>query len=158
MSKPKVYLAGPIGGLSYAEATDWRQEAKAALDAVGIAAFSPMRAKDFLKDETKLTWLMDHWQNPMATSKGIMARDHSDCITANAVLFNFLGAKRVSLGSAMELAWCYDRHIPTIVVAEHDNPNIAHPMAHEAINFRVDTLEQGLEIIRHVLLPESKAV
>jgi len=44
-TRPKVYLAGPIKGLTYTGATDWRDEAKDALYDIGIAGYSPMRAK-----------------------------------------------------------------------------------------------------------------
>ena len=44
-----VYLAGPITGLTYDGATDWRAYAKARLAKFGIQAVSPMRAKEFLK-------------------------------------------------------------------------------------------------------------
>jgi nucleoside 2-deoxyribosyltransferase len=158
MSKPRIYLAGPIGHLSFEGATAWRNKAAQMLSQLGIAAYSPMRKKDFLAGEEPLPTRPNVHEHPLGTSKGIMTRDHRDCVTADAVLFNFSGVQRVSLGSAMELAWCFDRHIPTVVVAEKDNPNISHPMAHEAVNFRVDTLEEGIELIRTIVLPESEAM
>ena len=154
MKGRSVYLAGSIGGISYGQATEWREQAAAELAKAGITAYSPMRAKAFLQGEQNLTWLMDHWQNPMATSKGIMARDFNDCTTADVVLFNLKGQTRGSLGTVMEIAWAFDRKIPVVMVAEPDNIHVAHPMLVEAINFRVDTLEQGLEIVKHILLPE----
>jgi len=158
MSKPRIYLAGPIGFMSFEDATAWRNKATKLLAEFNIAAYSPMRKKNFLSGETSLPSRPNVADHPLATSKGIMARDHRDCVTADAVLFNFSGVTRISLGSAMEMAWCFDRHIPTVVVSEKDNPNISHPMAHEAVNFRVDTLEEGIELIRTIVLPESEAV
>ena len=49
-----VYLAGPISGLSYGEATDWRQEVQAQLQRCGIHALSPLRAKVYLRECTKI--------------------------------------------------------------------------------------------------------
>lgn len=152
-TNPRIYLAGPISGLLYASAVNWRHYAKQHLAEHGIDAFSPMRAKQFLAAVQGVIEPFTTHENPLATSKGIMCRDHTDCVRADALLVNFLGARRVSLGTAMELAWAYDRHIPVVVVAEADNPNIVHPMAHEAIDFRVDTLDEGLALIRTILQP-----
>ena len=41
-----VYLAGPITGLTYDGATDWRHAVAADLNSVGIKGLSPMRGKD----------------------------------------------------------------------------------------------------------------
>lgn len=154
---PRVYLAGPISGMEYQGAVEWRVWASERLRRRGINAYSPMRAKEFLagaEQHGRLPTFVDH-EHPLATSKGIMCRDHTDCVRADALLVNFEGVTRVSLGTAMELAWAYDRHIPVVVVCEPDNPNIKHPMAHEAIDFRVDTLVEGVELIRTILLPEG---
>lgn len=152
--KPRCYAAGPIGGISYEDATLWRQTAVKELSAAGIDVFSPMRGKEFLKNEKNLTWMMDHWENPMATSKGIMARDFNDCSTADALLVYLKGTERASMGTVMEIAWAFDRKIPVVVVAEKTNIHVNHPMLVEAINFRVDTLEEGLFLIKSILLPE----
>jgi nucleoside 2-deoxyribosyltransferase len=153
---PRVYLAGPISGQSFASATEWRATAIQNLRKYGIKAYSPMRSKEFLRGSGELpTFASMPDAGPLATSKGIMSRDHNDCIRADALLINFLGVDRVSLGTAMELAWAYDRHIPVVVVAESDNPNIVHPMAHEAIKFRVDTLAEGLALIHTIVFPEG---
>jgi nucleoside 2-deoxyribosyltransferase len=153
--KPRVYLAGPIGHCSFEEATAWRNIAKQTLAKSGIAAYSPMRSKEFLDALPVMPSKPNVYDHPLATSKGIMARDHNDCVRADALLVNFLGVTRPSIGTAMELAWAYDRHIPVVVVAEPDNPNISHPMATEAVDFRVDTLEEGIALIKTIVFPEG---
>lgn len=155
MSKPRVYLAGSIGGLSYAAATEWRVQARDSFSKSGIDAFSPMRGKDFLSGEDNLTWLMDHWKQPMATSKGIMCRDYNDCISADVILVNLKGVSRPSMGTVMEIAWGFHARIPVVLIAEEDNIHVTHPMLVEAANFRVDTLEEGIKITKHILLPEG---
>lgn len=150
----KVYLAGPIQGLSYEGATDWRKWAQNQLAVHGIDGYSPMRAKDFLAGLEDVTFQENWSYNPFATSRGIMARDYNDCITANALLINFLESKTISAGTAMELAWAYHAKIPTIVVAERDNPHLNHPMIKETVDFHVTTLAEGVQIVKAVLLPE----
>lgn len=151
--KPRVYAAGPIGGLSYEAATDWREYATKQLGEAGITVFSPMRAKSFLRGKANLTWLMDDLGEPMATSKGIQCRDRNDCTKADALLVNLKGTTRASIGTCFEIAWAHLLRIPVIVVAEADNLHIAHPMAKEMIDFRVDDLDQAINIVKYVLLP-----
>jgi nucleoside 2-deoxyribosyltransferase len=149
----RVYLAGAMGGLSYDEANAWRHQAQQVLAEMGITSYSPMRDKEFLAGEMSMSSVPNIYKNPLTTSRAIMTRDYNDCTTADAVLFNFLGTRKVSAGSMFELAWCYANRIPTVVVAEDDNVNICHPMANEAIDFRARTLNEGIAILKSVLLP-----
>lgn len=50
----KLYLAGPITGLSYGETTDWRDQIIPRLHN-SITAYSPMRAKYYLENETSIS-------------------------------------------------------------------------------------------------------
>lgn len=155
MTALRVYLAGPIGHRTFDEATEWRTIAAIALSQYGISAYSPLRAKDFLDTQEAIPSRANVFPHPLGTSKGIMTRDHCDCVRADALLVNFLGVTRPSLGTAMELAWAFDRHIPVVVVAEPGNPNIDHPMMHEAAKFVVPSLQEGVELIRTILRPEA---
>ena len=156
MSKPLVYLAGPIAGWDYRAVTNWRAEAKFALTALGIEALSPMRCKDALADQNDgkiSTDFHDYERNgPFFRSRGIMTRDYNDVCRSDALLVNLLGTTKVSAGTVMELAWAYHLRIPAIVVIEregniHDN----HPMIAEAIPFRVETLADGIDAVAAVL-------
>lgn len=51
MSKPILYLAGAIKGLSYESSTNWREYVKEKLYPE-IIAISPMRCKEYLAKET----------------------------------------------------------------------------------------------------------
>ena len=51
--KNLIYLAGPISGLSYGESTDWRQYVMDNLHE-DVEGLSPLRAKDYLKEEACL--------------------------------------------------------------------------------------------------------
>jgi len=86
------------------------------------------------------------------TSRGIMARDFNDVKQADALLVNLLGAKKPSLGTIMELAWAFALQKPCVVVIEKNgNPHDNHPMIHEAISFRVDTLDEGVSSVAVLL-------
>lgn len=154
MHRPIVYLAGPIAGLSGRGATDWRSDAAWTLSAHEVDTLDPMRGKDALTgaDHISLDYKDYAHNGPTFTSKGIMTRDFTDVKRCDALLVNLLDAKRVSLGTVMELAWAFAMQKPTVVVIEdegnvHDN----HPMVHEAIGFRVNNLDAGIDAVASVL-------
>ena len=90
-----VYLAGAIRGLSYGETTDWREYAKQKLAKHGIIGISPMRAKEFLKNETKIEGFYDP---VIASQSGIVARDRFDVQSCTIMLANLLGLEKITLG------------------------------------------------------------
>lgn len=147
--KRSVYLVGPITGLSYDGATDWREKAIDYLKEFEISGLSPLRGKDYLLKETSIEDKYD--KNVMSTSRGIMTRDYFDCANAGVILANFLGAKKASIGSAMECAWAYDNHTPLIVCMEESGNPHDHSMIREATGYRVTTLEEGLIIAAKIL-------
>lgn len=153
MSKFKVYLAGPIAGLTYDEGQDWREYAMAALDAHGIAGYSPLRNKSFLRSAGVIGKAA--YANPMASDRGIMARDHNDCKTSDAILVNLMGAKSVSQGTVMEIAWAYAYRIPLVVAMEETSNLHDHPMIRAALDYRVTSLDQAIAIVAAVLLPNA---
>lgn len=144
----KIYLAGPITGCTFDECTDWRERFTRLLDPLGIECLSPMRAKDYLKRVDKINGSYPEL-GPLASSKGIMARDSWDCSRADLVLFNLLGAKQVSIGTVMELAWAWDHKKPTVVIMESGNVH-EHPMVDEAVKFRCETEEAAIHLIRAI--------
>lgn len=150
---PRVYLAGAITGLSYKDAVDWRKDAERKLSEVGITAYSPMRAKEFLAGTKKLSAVMDAYDDPMTTTRGIVCRDYQDCVRADAIIVNFLGTNKISAGTCFEMAWAFDRKIPLIVVAEEGNIHLQHPFILETAHFVVPSVSEALRIAQHVLLP-----
>jgi nucleoside 2-deoxyribosyltransferase len=153
MSKPVVYLAGPIAGTKQGEAFEWRYAAAAKLEEYGIDTRSPLRAKASLATGPIGTDCREYASRGWAfTPEGIMTRDHHDCTTADAVLVNLLGAERLTFGTAMEIAWCYDRHIPLVIAIEPEgNPHSGHPMFIAAAKFRCATLDEAIDAVAVIL-------
>lgn len=149
MSGERVYLAGPITGLSYDGATDWREEVRVGL-APDIQAISPMRGKDYLAGEDTIA---DHYETVLSCPKGITTRDRFDVSRVDAVLVNLLGAERVSIGTVMEIAWADAMRIPVILVIEQGNPH-QHSMLIECSGFVVGDLEEGIEVVNALLAGE----
>lgn len=148
--RPKVYLAGPITGQSYDGATDWREQVKQHLEPA-IAAYSPMRSKQYLLQQTTVKDVYDEYI--LSSQRGIYTRDFHDCRTCDLIFVNLLGATKVSIGTVMEIAWASAFNKPIVLVMEKTNNVHEHAMIREACALRTDNLEDGLFITRALLLP-----
>lgn len=152
-----VYLAGPITGLTYDEGQDWREYATRQLAEQGIEAYSPLRAKKYLREFGKLdaggsdgcAYLN---ASTLSNPAGITTRDRFDCTGRDVVLVNLLGAERVSIGTMIELGWADATRTPIVLVIEPGNVH-AHAMVEAVAGFTVDTLEEGLKVVEAILLP-----
>jgi nucleoside 2-deoxyribosyltransferase len=156
MTKLRVYLAGPIRGLNYNEATEWRERATTELALVGIEGMSPMRAKDYLKPLSNVGGdkLADQYAAfPLSTMKAIVTRDRKDCMRSDMVIMYLKGAKAVSIGSVMEVAWADAARVPVVLVMENEGNVHEHGMIAETSGFRCETLEEAIHIVKAVLLP-----
>ena len=155
--KKRIYLAGPISGLSYLEATlGWRQAFTEALSLRAgddIECMSPMRGKNYLQGRKRLGhgWqeMLGHKQACSAPA-GIVARDRNDVMTCDAMVACFLGAERVSIGTCIEFGWAdaYRKPIVAVFDQHHD-----HAMLRQMAGFVVDDLEAAAEIVTFLLLP-----
>jgi nucleoside 2-deoxyribosyltransferase len=142
-----MYLAGPITGCSYAGCTDWRDYVTNQL-APEIECLSPMRAKKYLEGHENIFKCYegsDWFKHAMSSQRGIMSRDFWDCNRCDILFVNFEGASIVSIGTCMEIAWCYQRKIPIVCVLDklHD-----HAMIKEAITHPAPSVEQAIDIVR----------
>ena len=156
MSKPLVYLAGPIAGCQIQEALDWRLEATEDLKEIyGIDALSPMREKHALSTGASISRDFRAYEDRgiFYTSKGIMTRDFNDVKRCDALLVNLYGTKALTTGTVMELGWAYCMQKPVIVwIEQGGNPHDAHPMVHEAIGgLRFDSLDEAVHAVAVVL-------
>jgi nucleoside 2-deoxyribosyltransferase len=149
-----VYLAGPITGLTYDEAIDWRGGVEKVLRDYGVHPLSPLRGKDYLRplgvlddagDMEKSAYAMNEdW--PLSTPKGITVRDRNDVRTCDAVLVNLLGAERVSVGTVIEIAWADAYRVPSVIAMEKDNPH-RHAMINEVAGLIVPDLDMAVRCV-----------
>jgi nucleoside 2-deoxyribosyltransferase len=156
VTQSTVYLAGPITGLTYAGAVDWREHAKAELAKSCIRGLSPMRGKQYLEQLIEGgTFTMDgdayKAASVLSSNRGIMTRDRWDATRCDVLLVNFLGATKVSIGTCMEIAWADAHRIPIVCAMEATGNIHDHGMILEALGYRVQTLAEALDIIRAVL-------
>ena len=145
-----AYLAGPITGCSFDECVDWREKACAILPEE-IEGMSPMRGKSYLSGSESID--ASYEDIAMSCARGIMTRDFNDCHRCDILIANFLGAEKVSIGTVMEVAWACANKTPIIAIMEREGNPHDHPMMTEAFGFRVENLEQAVDLAIVTLLP-----
>ncbi len=152
----KVYLAGPITGLSYGEAAlGWRQyvHEKMTAEAPHIQCYSPMRGKQFLikHGDKPLPGTPDNagTRSPISTDRAVITRDRYDVQSADALFINFLGAKIVSIGTVWEIGQADAFRKPMIVCMEPGNLH-EHIFINGTAGYVVDNIDEGLGILKHL--------
>ena len=153
--RPKVYLAGPITGLTYAGCTDWREHARNRLNEVGINGVSPMRAKHYLEELSSISGTGEEYsQHVLSSQKSVLTRDRYDTRTANVVLMNLLDSKRVSIGTMIEMGWADAYRVPIVLVIEDggvEENYHHHMMVREAAGFILHDLEEAISTCISIL-------
>lgn len=151
----KIYLAGPITGLSFDDCSDWREQAIMILTGRGMQGISPLRAKEYLKNYTTIEDGLDLEDTVLSSQRGIYFRDKFDCERADLVIVNFLGAKKVSIGSVMEIAWATTKNTPIVLIMEEKGNVHDYSLINEACPFRVTSLSEAIRITETILAPQN---
>lgn len=147
----KVYLAGPIGGLSYEEATNgWRMRATSILSDSRIRVYSPMRYKEALAGTECLD--DQKYDRPLTTPPAILARDTYDVRSADILLVNLAGSKRVSIGTMVELGIAHALNKPMVIVNDAVNPVHSGPFIDALSVFRFTDLDEACYACKQILL------
>jgi hypothetical protein len=147
-----VYLYGPITGLTFAGAQDWRSWMSDQLAAHGIEAISPLRFKDYLANLKEISGHGREYAElgVLSTPPAVLARDKHDVLRVDMLAGNFLGADRVSIGSMFEQAWAHMQHKPIAAAIEpgtvHD-----HMFFNQTVGFPVTSLEALRDVVIAVL-------
>ena len=146
----KVYLSGPMKGMSFKDSAEWRNDVMAKFPD-HIKGLDPFRGKhEYLKDVTVLN---DSYREiPLTTAEAITCRDRWDATRCDVLLVNVLGADRVSIGTIMEVAWADLKQIPIVLVMEPGNIH-SHAIFNEVCSYIVPTLDEGIEIVKVLLTP-----
>lgn len=141
-----IYLAGPITGLSYAEAVERRQWVADVLRRAGFTVRSPMRGKEFLRSVQQLG---PNGYTGTNSAQAIFCRDTNDVLNSDVVLVDLTGAKQISLGTVFELglAWAVRKYI--VVVMERGGVH-EHLFAEQAASIRFENLESAVRWLTEV--------
>lgn len=147
MNKQTVYLGGPITGLTYKEATEWRQLVYDSVSA-NFEIRDPMRKKQCLAISTTPINAIDNSRIETSTDF-IMMRDYEDVKKADILFVNLLNAGKASIGTIAEIAWAYQVRKPVIVVMEQGNPHW-HPFIIGMASILVHTLSEGINVLNQL--------
>jgi nucleoside 2-deoxyribosyltransferase len=145
MTQKFVYLAGPILGCTKGEANDWRRyvDKQFRAQSPGIVGISPLRCEPLIGER----YNTDYLDPRFGTSEAIAAKNMHDVQNCDIVLAYMpkeMGPN-ISLGTVCEIAWAraWDKQI--ILVTDH--PKIlAHPVINACRNWRLDTLDEAVEV------------
>lgn len=157
MVSKTVYLAGPISGLTYDEATGWRHAAQEVLAKSGIKAISPLSAAVHLRNhkglltDCEIVPGLECVVQAMSTPTGVVTRDKFYCLNTDVMILNLLGSKRVSIGSMVEVGWANARNIPIVLVMEETGNFHEHAFVTECCQFRTTNVSDALHIVKAIL-------
>lgn len=136
--KLKLYLAGPISGLSYSEACEWRIKVKEALQD-DYEVIDPMRGKFYLSEEQAIK---ECYPNTITSgSRSVYRRDRCDIKRCDIILVNLSdGSKSIGTLVEMGMADAWEKLI--IVIG-----NPTHPFLTEN-SIQVPSVEEAIEFLR----------
>lgn len=131
----RIYLAGPIKGLSYEEATRWRKDAAAYLTGgwlvdgadlgSGIEIYDPMRGKEELRGVAEIPSVVKG--SVFTDADYIFQSDTWHIRNSDIVLVNLLGAKETwHIGTMFEIGYAYALKKQVIVVSDVEDV-VLHP-------------------------------
>lgn len=122
-----IYLAGPITGLTWEQATQWRKYLTekfkdASHDRRNYVCLSPLRGKEYLEKEDDIK--DQYTQHKMSTQKVITRRDLHDVQRSDLIIVNFLNTSRISIGTILEIGAAAILNIPIILIMEEPTSSL----------------------------------
>jgi len=147
MGLPKVYMSGPMAGLTYEEGTEWREYVKDKLDGVANC-LSPYRGKDYFRGQTIKN---QEYTQVLSTPKAIKIRDQWDTMNADVVLLNLSNYQLFSIGSIIEVGWADAARVPVVAVIPSESEYFKHPILTQTCAYIVQDLDEAINIVKVLL-------
>lgn len=142
----KIYLAGPITGLTYGDAESWRHYVDTQ-SCFGLTMLDPLRGKEFLDDDRVIDEKVYNMKRTVLTDEFIGTRDAWDVSRADAIFINLLGADKISVGTVLELGMGYAWGKPLFVCIEDEGNPHDHCMSRCYTDLRFNDLDQGIHAL-----------
>lgn len=147
-----VYLSGPITGLGYQEARYGWREAFANQMLPGIKVLSPMRHEGHLAEIKEIAQTpetaSDHF---FSGSRIIVEKDALDIERSDLMVVNLLGAKRVSIGTVMEIGIAYAVNKKIVLVMEDQGNVHEHPFVTVPAALRLNNMADAVYAVNSLL-------
>lgn len=141
-----VYLAGPILGCDHDEANDWREHVDVRMQEAirGLVGISPLRCEPLHGERYAFGG-----KCPLTTGRGIGGKNEFDvrnCDFVFAYLPKPAEGRLQSYGTLIEIGWARMLNKPVILVS--GDPILQqHPVVGHCCDWKVETLDEGIEII-----------
>jgi hypothetical protein len=140
----KVYLVHPISGLTPDEVLGYYRDTSNFARLIGLQVLQPMVGKGEFRPDKEYKSNIDPavHVNPIVGNHAIFTRDQWMVRQADIIFADFTGAKSVSIGSTMELAWgnILGKHV--VVVMEKENPH-RHAFVLESASVVFETVSEA---------------
>jgi hypothetical protein len=149
VTKPLVYLGGPITNTEEGERGDWRETCRNRF-APDIQVISPLRQKVETIDESH-ELSADQRLQLMQHGRGVAARDRFDVARCDLLFMNLKNSKNISIGSVGEIFWADAYRKPVIVVRENGNIH-THAMLDALIGWTFLDLDEAISAARTLLM------
>jgi nucleoside 2-deoxyribosyltransferase len=143
----KIYCCHPISGCSAADVFKYYEDTSKMLDSYGYQVLTPMHGKGILR--TEMAFKAVDYRNPVSTNHAIFNRDRWMVTQADVIYANLLGAKIVSIGTVMELAWASDKGKHVVLVMEEENIH-RHAFVLEAATIIWTTEAEALTYLKNL--------
>jgi len=155
----KIYIGGKISGSTYNECADYFKNTKKELEDMGYEVFSPMTAKEYLRNNYEFRELpaagLSGSISPISTNHAIFERDQWCVRNCDIFYLNLLPAdKQASLGGTMELAWASILGKHTVVSMQKENIH-RHAFILEGADVIFETHEDAMLYLSKIIKQES---
>jgi nucleoside 2-deoxyribosyltransferase len=137
-----IYLAHPFSGQSAEEVFGYYDSLKKELSDY-YSIFCPMTGKDYMRNEIKFRG--EGYFKPTATNHAIKNRDQWMVRESDVVFLDFTGAKSISIGCCMELAWANILGKHTVVVVDEIHK---HAFVLESADIIFETSEEAIQYLK----------
>lgn len=143
-----IYLAGPISGLTWNEATEWRNTITPVLKELGYNVLNPLTGKDFLEDKGVIQPNIQQHESVLAKYPVIYNMDMFRVRQSDILLVNFRGCKIVSIGTVSEINLAHEKDKLVILIMDKDNIH-NHPFITER-SIVVETMGEAITILKNI--------
>lgn len=147
MTKPLVYLAGPIAHSSLDAMQGWRKHATARLAHHGIDTLDPLRGKS----DDAITQFLNRTEFTIHTTPmAIFNRDRTDVLRADGLLVNLTYGNVASIGTMFEMAWAHLEQKPIVLVINDDIAWHRHVFIMQAAGWITTSLDEAIDVVTHI--------
>ncbi len=146
----KVYLCGPITGLTYDQAVKYRSDVVIRFKDFNIEALSPMRGKDAYVNKTEV-FKSGGYTDVMKNDKAIVNRDRNDVMNCDLLFADLRGAAKASIGSMVEYGWADAFRKPIVTLMEKEGNPHEHAFVNQMSTYVTDDFDEAFALALYLL-------